>query len=102
MNKHFNKKNLGNQESQTFDPKNEVEIDFPSAQEMLEKSQKNWSSLTSEQIFQEIQEKSQSGDRRVSFFNATISDEIANILRNKGYEIYISDLEGSPYFKVFW
>lgn len=87
--------NLSNQ-------KNEVEIDFPTAEEILEKTKKNWSPLTFEQIFQKIQKESNSGNREASFYNTTISDEFAMALKYKGYEVKLGTIDKVPYFKVLW
>ena len=85
-----------------FKKKNDKIETFPTAQEMLEKTEERWPMETTKKILAEIQKASANGKRSVYFFKAKISEQTCKELRLKGYCIDISTYDGVPYFKVSW
>ncbi len=80
----------------------ESEIIFPSAQEMLEKTQENWELKTSKVILEGIERESAIGNRCARFYNARISKQMCEKLREKGYQIEEDTSVNAPYFKISW
>lgn len=86
---------------QTFQKENE-EIVFFSAEEMLKKTSENWSYKTDKEIFKKIQEKASQGKREAYFLNAKILESTVRELEQLGYSIKVSNYNGCPMFEIKW
>lgn len=103
MYKFLKKKNFKNQELQNSKPDCVDEIYIPSAQEILENTEKGWPIIDPMKILDKIKARSDSGERYAFFYNSTISKESIALFEAKGYRVKTGvSLDKTPYFKICW
>lgn len=80
----------------------EITSDFPTAKEMCNTSSKHWPLLDEKEILEKITKLANRGERHTAFYNSLISSETKEKLESLGYTINISELDGVPFFKIYW
>lgn len=80
-----------------------VEITFPTADEMLNKSIKSCPIVTPKEILDKMEMRASGGEREAVFYNSNISEKTYEDLVKKGYDVEIFDpiLEIAG-FKISW
>ncbi len=75
---------------------------IPTAKDLARKSAENWPVLTLDQIFTRMDQESEKGERKATFYTAILSKEVGKKLKKGGYSFRRFTLDGVPCFTVRW
>ena len=77
---------------------------IPDAKDILEISKQKWKSVTPDELLSKIKLEASNGERKASFFESYISEELVKELHDKGYKVKVSPPtpEMGPCFFIYW